>query len=237
MLTHASRALALGEPLVQPAPRASSTSCRTSQRRAQRLKPASWSGYGSPTGVAPRSRRADALDRRLGPARDTRRGGRDRDRARRRRHRALRQRRQRAAADARLRAARAHLVASVFSRPLGWTLRRGRVTMVSRRHGVSLPLKGPRRWSGRRVRSRRCHAQRRQSVGRESRHRRRLRRLHRADWSSCDEARPEAAHRQLSSARAANRVAPGRRERHRGPAGADRPRGPSRNRRPDRSDG
>ena len=223
LVAHArERPLALGQPLVQP--RLALPGRAAGQpRRAQSPQAGLVVGLRLADGRDAALGRAVALDRRLGPSRDAGRGGRDRDRARRPRHRALRERRQRAAADARLRAARAHLVASVFSRPLGWTLRRGRVTMVSRRHGVSLPLKGSRSWSGRRVRSRRCHAQRRQSVGRESRHRRRLRRLHRADWSSCDEARPEAAHRQLSSARAANRVAPGRRERHRGPAGADRP--------------
>ena len=74
----------------------------------ERLRPASWSGYGAPAAEpgAPRDGRPVALDGRHRPARDARRGRRRPDRARRRGHRPLRGRRLGAAADARLRPAR-----------------------------------------------------------------------------------------------------------------------------------
>ena len=74
----------------------------------ERLRPASWSGYGSPRPQPGRAARGHAgpLHRRLRPPLDARRGRRRADRARRPRHRPLRRRRQRAEARAGVRAAR-----------------------------------------------------------------------------------------------------------------------------------
>ena len=76
----------------------------------ERLRPSSWSSYGSPrercSARAARQRRPRPLDRRRRAPRLARRGDRDRDRARRRRHRPLPGGRQRAAAHDRVRAAR-----------------------------------------------------------------------------------------------------------------------------------
>ena len=102
-------AVALGLARLQPARRASSTSCRPTSS-ASVCGPPSWSSYGAAGRRAARGR-AVALDRRLRQARHARRRRRDADRSRRRRDRALR-RRQRAPPDARLCAARTHLVGS-----------------------------------------------------------------------------------------------------------------------------
>ena len=77
----------------------------------ERLRPSSWSSYGSPASAQPQEPRGDAEPRRLDrghrPPCLARRGHRDRGRAGRRRHRPLRGGRHRAAADDRVRAARA----------------------------------------------------------------------------------------------------------------------------------
>ena len=122
----------------------------------ERLRPASWSGYGRADGRAADGR-PGPVDRRQRAPRDARRGRRHRDRRGRRGHRPLR-RRHRAPPDARVRAARADLELADLRIGKAKVPRTGeRAARLRWRHELQCCLCGtPRAWSRLRSFSARC---------------------------------------------------------------------------------